>query len=415
MHITTFKYKLHITLSHSTYSKRHHTHHTTMSNMASNRFISFGIPQPFFHILHHSTPLPYYPCTTPSFHIASPHFTTPRLTLQTSHLIPHHSQIRMNKAQYPTSGIANIPHHTKFHTTLLHHAMWCCEHQYWNVWNDVRRGLMWKYWLLRCAMYNTLHHSTSNTIWHSKPRHISTSHHHSSPYRTNTYRSTLFHFAIPYFKSHRIGHIMHHTTSRTPFLITFRATFHIHHATFQITPYNYWPHYASHHILHNGGTAFHMLHILHNCILPPHLIVITSHYHVLHNIPHHTSVHRHILSTSLHLPHLARHHLHYHASRCIGRTAQDGGHLDSHTAPRWTMSVQKPSFRWCLMSSDVRWHIRDKLRPVREHGSILLYVHGGSLGRTAQDGHLDSHTAPELCTKTGSVVLLNVLVCRLTY
>ena len=32
------------------------------------------------------------------------------------------------------------------------------------------------------------------------------------------------------------------------------------------------------------------LHILHNCIIPPHLTVITpnstSHYHVLHNIPH---------------------------------------------------------------------------------------------------------------------------------
>ena len=30
----------------------------------------------------------------------------------------------------------------------------------------------------------------------------------------------------------------------------------------------------------------------------------------------------------------------------------------------------------CLKSSDVGWHIRDKLRPIREHGSILLYVHG---------------------------------------
>ena len=29
----------------------------------------------------------------------------------------------------------------------------------------------------------------------------------------------------------------------------------------------------------------------------------------------------------------------------------------------------------CLMSSDVSWHIRDKLRPVPKHGSILLYVH----------------------------------------
>ena len=28
----------------------------------------------------------------------------------------------------------------------------------------------------------------------------------------------------------------------------------------------------------------------------------------------------------------------------------------------------------------------------------------GSLGRTAQDGHLDSHTAPELCTETGQAL-----------
>ena len=55
--------------------------------------------------------------------------------------------------------------------------------------------------------------------------------------------------------------------------------------------------------------------------------------------------------------------------------------------------------KWCLMSSDVGWHIRDQLRPMPKHGSIYLYVHGkpeGSLGRTAQDGQLDSHTAPEL-------------------
>ena len=39
---------------------------------------------------------------------------------------------------------------------------------------------------------------------------------------------------------------------------------------------------------------------------------------------------------------------------------------------------------------------------MREHGSLLLYVHGnheGSLGRTAQAGHLDSHRAPELCRR----------------
>ena len=31
---------------------------------------------------------------------------------------------------------------------------------------------------------------------------------------------------------------------------------------------------------------------------------------------------------------------------------------------------------WCLMSSDVSWHIRDKLWPMPKHGSIILYVHG---------------------------------------
>ena len=42
----------------------------------------------------------------------------------------------------------------------------------------------------------------------------------------------------------------------------------------------------------------------------------------------------------------------------------------------------------------------------------------GLLGRTAQDGHLDSHTAPELRTRfhdDDDEVLLNVLRCQLTY
>ena len=33
-------------------------------------------------------------------------------------------------------------------------------------------------------------------------------------------------------------------------------------------------------------------------------------------------------------------------------------------------------FRWCLMSSDVGWCIRDKLRPMHECVSIVLYIHG---------------------------------------
>ena len=42
----------------------------------------------------------------------------------------------------------------------------------------------------------------------------------------------------------------------------------------------------------------------------------------------------------------------------------------------------------------------------------------GPLGRTAQDGHLDSHTAPklsELVSKDDDEVMLNVLRCQLTY
>ena len=39
----------------------------------------------------------------------------------------------------------------------------------------------------------------------------------------------------------------------------------------------------------------------------------------------------------------------------------------------------------------------------------------GSLGRPAQDGHLDSHTAPEVCDAAGGgEVMLNVLRCQLT-
>ena len=41
----------------------------------------------------------------------------------------------------------------------------------------------------------------------------------------------------------------------------------------------------------------------------------------------------------------------------------------------------------------------------------------GSLGRTAQDVHLDSHTAPELCLLrvADDELMLNVLRCHLTY
>ena len=37
--------------------------------------------------------------------------------------------------------------------------------------------------------------------------------------------------------------------------------------------------------------------------------------------------------------------------------------------------------KWCLMSSDVGWHIRDKLWPMPNHGSINLYIHGSQKAR----------------------------------
>ena len=66
--------------------------------------------------------------------------------------------------------------------------------------------------------------------------------------------------------------------------------------------------------------------------------------------------------------------------------------------------------------------IRDKLRPVPKHGSNYIISMAlrprkpeGSLGRTAQDGHLDSHTAPELWHVIKGFdddVGLHVLGCR---
>ena len=68
--------------------------------------------------------------------------------------------------------------------------------------------------------------------------------------------------------------------------------------------------------------------------------------------------------------------------------------------------------KWCLMSSEIRWHIRDKLRPMPKHGSVLLYVHGNQKAR--QDGQpwtatstlhsswtMTAHTWPHLDSPRG--------------
>ena len=46
--------------------------------------------------------------------------------------------------------------------------------------------------------------------------------------------------------------------------------------------------------------------------------------------------------------------------------------------------MREMMMKWCLMSSDVGWHIRDKLWQTPKHGSINLYVHGSPKAR--QDG-----------------------------
>ena len=61
----------------------------------------------------------------------------------------------------------------------------------------------------------------------------------------------------------------------------------------------------------------------------------------------------------------------------LGRTAQDV-HLDSHTAPEVDDDAAQDVH---LDSSDVIWHIRDKLWPMPKHGSVILYVHGNQKAR----------------------------------
>ena len=63
--------------------------------------------------------------------------------------------------------------------------------------------------------------------------------------------------------------------------------------------------------------------------------------------------------------------------------------------------AQVMMMNWCLMSSDVMRHIRDKLWPISAEARCNKSLRprkpeGSRLGRTAQDVHLDSHTAPEL-------------------
>ena len=146
---------------------------------------------------------------------------------------------------------------------------------------------------MRCGIYNTLplhlapHHilhciisSTSNAIsdiilshttFHITPSFLTILH-------ISYHSSNSQHTAIPLhntvFKSHHIGHIMYHTTSRIAPHFTL-LTYHIPCTPchIQITPYTGHiicasHHHITHHILHN--IALHST-CSTSCIIPPHL------------------------------------------------------------------------------------------------------------------------------------------------
>ena len=258
-----------------------------MSNWASKLGITSTTT---FHILHEhtATSVPH------ALHHSTSHHNISHLTLHditashhwcrtysTLHLTgPHHSH-RVNKVQHPTSGIAKrctshqIWHHALWSGGVEIREMWCDVE--WcavpKMWFDGNIELWW--WDLNVSvtychcgishLVTSFHHILHCIIWPS-PRHTATFHVTPSfltispiSYHTSTSRSTLFHFAIPYLKSHhwyRQHYASRHISHCIPFYITFHITPHSMYST---------PHLRSRHIL---ATL---------CITPPHL-TITPHF-----------------------------------------------------------------------------------------------------------------------------------------
>ena len=72
--------------------------------------------------------------------------------------------------------------------------------------------------------------------------------------------------------------------------------------------------------------------------------------------------------------------LHVHRNRRLIRDGNPGRPPRlSHSS--WALTGLEEREIWCLMSSDVNWHIRDKLWPMPKHSSINLYVHGNQKAR----------------------------------
>ena len=322
MHITTFKYKWHITLSHSTHSKPHHTSHTAFQpSVRMTPCIIWRQTIPHHSVFHnHISHL----AVTAHHHSTSQTHFTPRLTLHDItfsispyrtysaslfHIIATLGWIRHN---IPHLALQNIPHHTKFHTTLFHitpcdvwsggieicgmmwDVVWCAVPEMcrfdvkccWDVEYITHCHCIWH--IIPPSLHCIIPHQTpSLTLFqtiHVTPSFLTVSH---ISYHTSTSRSTLFHFAIPYFKSHRIGHIMHHTTSRiapyfTSSYVPHSTTFHVVPATFHIPPY-------IGHIMRHTTTSRITPHFTH-C---RHRILHASFHHIWpwsHPIPHPTTM-----------------------------------------------------------------------------------------------------------------------------
>ena len=198
-------------------------------------------------------------------------------------------------------------------------VVWCAVPE---MWFDVKIVELW-WWDVECISHRTSsHHSTTfyiasfhikHHLWHySKPHHIprQTIPHHITHFISHQHLYSILQYYISNCTvSATLGitpHVALHPISR---YIPHKATFHVLQATFQIAPW-YTGHImhcttisASHHVL--------MTHrILHNCIIPPHLTVITpkstSHYHVdiTFHIAHQYTTTRDILHpTTCHISH----------------------------------------------------------------------------------------------------------------
>ena len=338
----------HFTLHHSTSNTisdipNHTTFHITPFHITGYKPYFTSCITAYYYIHH----------TTPSFDIASPHFT-PHLTLHITFSITPYLANILHRTLYsitatlwwirhniPHLALQHIPHQRKFHTTLFHitpcevwsggielcgmiwDVVWCAEAE---MWFDVKYCSAV---VVRCGSITNCHcishiiitttfyiaHQTpSLTLFQTTPH--STSRHHSSPYRTTS--ATL----------HSISHYVPHNATFHALHATFRITSYIGHIMHRPTTSHITPHFTQH------CTAFHMLHILHNC-----MSTTSDRDYTQSPIPHHTAtvhISHHSTSTTI----LGCHHsvTTFHiAPPPLPRTALSSPHFTSfHIAQRST-------------------------------------------------------------------------------